>query len=71
MGLPLLYWWHNLGKSGQSMCVMTSRHSCGENQMVNGSIQGGLAVTSRRFPALVPETEKCILQYTKYATAVA
>ena len=22
------------------VCVMTSRHSCGENQMVNGSIQG-------------------------------
>ena len=28
-GLPLLYWRRNLGKSGQSMCVMTSRHSCG------------------------------------------
>ena len=45
-GLPLLYWWQNLGKSGQSMCIVTSRHSCGENK--------GLAVTSRRFPALVP-----------------
>ena len=30
----------DLGKSGQSMCVMTSRHSCGEDQMANGSIQG-------------------------------
>ena len=26
-GLPLLYWRWNLGKSGQSMCVMTSNHS--------------------------------------------
>ena len=26
-GLPLLYWRWNLGKSGQSMCVMTSHHS--------------------------------------------
>ena len=25
----------DLGKSGQSMCVMTSRHSCGENRKVN------------------------------------
>ena len=39
-GLSLLYWHWNLGKSGQSMCVMTSCHSCGENQTVNGSIQG-------------------------------
>ena len=30
----------NLGKSGQSKCVMTSRHSCRENWKVNGSIQG-------------------------------
>ena len=34
----------NSGKSGQSKCVITSRHSCGENQTVNRSIQG---VTSR------------------------
>ena len=39
-GLLLLYWHWNLGKSGQSMCVMTSRHSCGEDQTVNGNIQG-------------------------------
>ena len=26
-GLLLLYWRWNLGKSGQSMCVMTSCHS--------------------------------------------
>ena len=39
-GLPLLYWHWNLGKFGQSMCVMTSRHSCGKNQTINGSIQG-------------------------------
>ena len=26
-GLQLLYWHWNLGKSGQSMCVMTSHHS--------------------------------------------
>ena len=30
-GSPLLYWHCNLGKSGQSMCVMTPCHSCGED----------------------------------------
>ena len=39
-GLPLLYWRLSLGKSRQRMCVMMSRHSCGKNQTVNGSIQG-------------------------------
>ena len=30
-----------LGKAGQSMCVMTSHHSCGEDhQLINESIQG-------------------------------
>ena len=38
-GLSLLYWRWNLGKPGQR-CVMKSSHSCGENQTVNGSIQG-------------------------------
>ena len=28
------------GQVWAELCVMTSRHSCGENQMVNGSIQG-------------------------------
>ena len=30
----------NLSKSGQSMCVMTSRHSCGENWKVNEAFRG-------------------------------
>ena len=37
-GLPLLYWRRNLGKSGQSMCVMTSSHSCGESWKVNEAL---------------------------------
>ena len=28
------------GQVWAEKCVMTSRHSCGENQTVNGSIQG-------------------------------
>ena len=39
-GLPLLYWRRNLGKSGQSRCVMTSRHSCGENRKINKAFRG-------------------------------
>ena len=39
-GFTIALWWQNLGKSGQSMCAVTSRHSCGENRMVKGSIQG-------------------------------
>ena len=32
--------WASLGKSGQSMCVMTSRHSCCENRKVNEAFRG-------------------------------
>ena len=39
-GLPLLYWRWNLGKSGHSMCVMMSHHSCGENRKVNEASGG-------------------------------
>ena len=49
-GLPLLYWLWNLGKSGQSMCVMTSRHSCGEDWIVSEAFKGKTViniVTSR------------------------
>ena len=28
-------YYRDLGKSGQSMCVMTSRHSCDEDQVIN------------------------------------
>ena len=29
-----------LGKFGQRMCVMTSRHSCGEDRKVNEAFRG-------------------------------
>ena len=43
-GLPLLYWRWNLGKSGQSMCVMTSRHSYGEDWKVNEAFRGSTVI---------------------------
>ena len=39
-GLPLLYWRWDLGKSEQSMCVMTSCHSCGEDWKVSEAFRG-------------------------------
>ena len=39
-GLPLLYCRCNLGKSGQRMCVMTPRHSCGEDWKVTEAFRG-------------------------------
>ena len=44
-----------MGKSGQIMCVMTSRHSCGEDWKVNEAFKGITVIKMQHLDDVTPE----------------